>query len=510
MSNRNRRPAARPVNRPNDELMELHTDDVVPLDDDEIEPLHDDVPGAKKAMPVQMPTPAAAQAGKANGGSVRRPVAVPETDAGDAQPTAVMPSLTARQGGGPGVASTFSEAFVYVEKGPGAGQLVPVNQGELIVGRSTESTLQINHPSISRRHAVLVRQGEKFFLRDEGSQNGTYVNWNRIRGQQEVFAGDQFSIGGAVLVLRGGAYQAVSSRRQVTGKGGASGKNRWLIGLGVFGAAVGMGVAGVVMLGGKTPQQVNIEPVVARTVTPPAATPEPSAAEVEVPAPAPVAVVAAPQPTGEEVSLVNAEPPKPAKPVRVATADTGRPSANSNELPAAAKKLYTAGDAAGAIAAAEKEGASGAAGRIRDFKKAYDAGLAALAAKDGGGAISNLDRALKLDEGLSDGWGKFNGEVRRKLAELYVLAGKQAANRGDAATAKKAFEAALGFEPVNAEARAGLTHAEGGSAPAPVAAAPAPKPAPVAKAAPAPKPKPAAKPAKAKDSRSAADAAFDD
>lgn len=94
-------------------------------------------------------------------------------------------------------------AFLYVERGPGAGQLLEVKQGTVVVGRASVSDLRLQHPSISRRHAQVKRQGEQFFVKDLGSQNGTFVNKQRIATEVEVRPGDTIAMGNALLRLRG-------------------------------------------------------------------------------------------------------------------------------------------------------------------------------------------------------------------------------------------------------------------------------------------------------------------
>lgn len=94
-------------------------------------------------------------------------------------------------------------AFLYVERGPGAGQLLEVKQGAVVVGRASVSDLRLQHPSISRRHTQIKRVGEQFFVKDLGSQNGTFVNKQRIETEVEVKPGDSIAMGNALLRLRG-------------------------------------------------------------------------------------------------------------------------------------------------------------------------------------------------------------------------------------------------------------------------------------------------------------------
>ncbi len=95
-----------------------------------------------------------------------------------------------------------SEVFLYAERGPGAGQLLPIAPGTLVLGRSSSADLRLPHASISRRHARLQRRGERFFLEDLGSQNGTYLEEERLSCEREVLLGQRIHIGPAVLRLR--------------------------------------------------------------------------------------------------------------------------------------------------------------------------------------------------------------------------------------------------------------------------------------------------------------------
>lgn len=94
------------------------------------------------------------------------------------------------------------EVFLYAEHGPGTGQLLPIGEGPLILGRSSSCDLRLPHASISRRHARLTRRGERLFLEDLGSQNGTFLDDERLAGPCELQVGQRIHIGPAVLRLR--------------------------------------------------------------------------------------------------------------------------------------------------------------------------------------------------------------------------------------------------------------------------------------------------------------------
>ncbi|HEY3256332.1 MAG TPA: FHA domain-containing protein, partial [Polyangiaceae bacterium] len=52
--------------------------------------------------------------------------------------------------------------------------------GTKTIGRTPENDIQIPHPQVSSRHAVLHVSGGQLFIEDKGSANGTYVRGQRI------------------------------------------------------------------------------------------------------------------------------------------------------------------------------------------------------------------------------------------------------------------------------------------------------------------------------------------
>lgn len=61
------------------------------------------------------------------------------------------------------------------------GQLHVLYAGENSVGRSPDCHVVLNEPTVSRRHAAIVIEGESIYLEDRGSTNGTYLNGHKIR-----------------------------------------------------------------------------------------------------------------------------------------------------------------------------------------------------------------------------------------------------------------------------------------------------------------------------------------
>lgn len=78
--------------------------------------------------------------------------------------------------------------------------------GSVSIGRSEESTISINDPAISRRHAVL-HVNRVLTLEDLGSANGTYLRGTRIESGRTVQLeiGDVVEVGATLLIIQGKA-----------------------------------------------------------------------------------------------------------------------------------------------------------------------------------------------------------------------------------------------------------------------------------------------------------------
>ncbi len=77
-------------------------------------------------------------------------------------------------------------------------QLFRVESAPVIIGRSEEATIAIEHRSLSRQHARLSQEGDEYVLTDLNSKNGTFLNNRRIQ-RTAVQDGDQIRCGEVVL-----------------------------------------------------------------------------------------------------------------------------------------------------------------------------------------------------------------------------------------------------------------------------------------------------------------------
>jgi len=87
-----------------------------------------------------------------------------------------------------------AELALHVVSGPDAGVAVQVQTSPVSMGRGRENTLCIADLAMSRKHAVIERTAEGWYLRDLGSNNGTLLNGVRV---QSAFLaeGDVIGIG---------------------------------------------------------------------------------------------------------------------------------------------------------------------------------------------------------------------------------------------------------------------------------------------------------------------------
>jgi hypothetical protein len=78
---------------------------------------------------------------------------------------------------------------------------LPRSTARMLIGRAPNCDCVLAEDCISRRHAHLWREGERWYLRDIGSRNGTRVNGVRVTEAIEVRPGDRVSLGGATYRL---------------------------------------------------------------------------------------------------------------------------------------------------------------------------------------------------------------------------------------------------------------------------------------------------------------------
>lgn len=80
------------------------------------------------------------------------------------------------------------------EDEPPAGTTIalgPINS----IGRNVNNTIYVEDDFVSTNHAMLTFRGRSWFIEDQGSTNGTYVNGHRIERPVALSFGDELTIG---------------------------------------------------------------------------------------------------------------------------------------------------------------------------------------------------------------------------------------------------------------------------------------------------------------------------
>lgn len=196
------------------------------------------------------------------------------------------------------VAGRPSGDYLRVRRPGAVPQLFMLGQGQSVLGRSPECSLVLEDDSVSRRHAMVERQGQDILIRDLGSANGLVLNGRRVEsavlrpgetvllGEVEVSLEPQAAAqaappqAGQATVMRASPLPAAAPS-----PGGSKSRRLMLVG-GLAGAVVLALVIAVSMLGGG---KKELPPAQPPAVPSPTATPAPKAttpsAQVAAPAP---------------------------------------------------------------------------------------------------------------------------------------------------------------------------------------------------------------------------------
>jgi predicted Zn finger-like uncharacterized protein len=87
-----------------------------------------------------------------------------------------------------------------ITDGPDAAKVFRLDKPRVTIGRQNADIL-LNDREASRQHAALEVRDSRFFIQDLGSRNGTYVDGQKIEGEQEISDKGEFRLGATTLML---------------------------------------------------------------------------------------------------------------------------------------------------------------------------------------------------------------------------------------------------------------------------------------------------------------------
>jgi len=82
------------------------------------------------------------------------------------------------------------------------GELLPLADGDYIIGRGLDASVAVRKVGVSRHHALIAVRSGTATIEDLASKNGTIVSGTRIDGRVTLCDGDRISIGDAYLFYR--------------------------------------------------------------------------------------------------------------------------------------------------------------------------------------------------------------------------------------------------------------------------------------------------------------------
>lgn len=87
--------------------------------------------------------------------------------------------------------------YLAIEDG-GEVVVVPLTQEVTHIGRAFTADIRLEAAAVSRRHALVVREGGAVHVLDDRSVNGVWLHGERV-DRAELQPGDRFTLGGITL-----------------------------------------------------------------------------------------------------------------------------------------------------------------------------------------------------------------------------------------------------------------------------------------------------------------------
>jgi len=346
-------------------------------------------------------------------------------------------------------------ARLLVRSGAGAGTVVPLSGEETCLGRGRDNDVVLPDISVSRRHALLRREGGGYLLVDQGSGNGTRVNGRPVE-QARLRSGDRILLGDAVVEFLGVADVAVHGRAAGVSMPRSWTRTRitvaWAALPAVLLAATAVVVGPAAHRGGR-----GAGPARRSVLT----RPEPLQSPIDDPPP--LDAVAAQRETRDAWSVHPKQRPSGASLVAAlpAIGAAPRPAIRkraASEAAAAAIEAYSSGDLDAAIAqarAAREEGGSGEMlASLERLSAARGEGMALMEQDRTREAIEALERADVEDRFLAKGRdGPLGREIRRALSLLHARAAASLDPEAEVGAAAAHLRAAVELDAGNERAR---------------------------------------------------------
>lgn len=93
-------------------------------------------------------------------------------------------------------------SLLVMSSGKSEGKIIPITLSQFLIGRDPQCHLRPASAAISKRHCALIVRGNKAFVRDFDSTNGTFVNDEAVKGERELHDQDILKIGPLLFAVK--------------------------------------------------------------------------------------------------------------------------------------------------------------------------------------------------------------------------------------------------------------------------------------------------------------------
>ena len=112
-------------------------------------------------------------------------------------------------------------AVLRTLKGLNPGQVFPIEGRSAVMGRNPDCDIVLDVGAVSRQHAKITNVDGQFYVEDQGSRNGTFLNGNLVTGRQLLQENDQLRICDLVFVFHQDPEMKGSDNGAETGESAA-------------------------------------------------------------------------------------------------------------------------------------------------------------------------------------------------------------------------------------------------------------------------------------------------
>src|SRR6202790_2968225 len=84
--------------------------------------------------------------------------------------------------------------------GPLKGSSIPLSGDQISIGREPSNLISVVDAGGSRKHCMIVREGEEFKIQDLNSRNSTFVNGVPVT-ERTLASGDEIKVGNSLFLF---------------------------------------------------------------------------------------------------------------------------------------------------------------------------------------------------------------------------------------------------------------------------------------------------------------------